>query len=199
MSTWPEHDLFVSTSTYGTSDENKMRQPSQPAKGFMFLTTQENPLSTGRMKTEVKAQKVQTKAQAAAKSLQSCPILQPHRWQTTRLPCPWDSPGNNTGVDCHFLLQLKKKKSPGAKSKISKGLSYHPGPLPGTDSLQNGRNSPNQASRLTPALLANHVRHSFWPDAKSSVLHFLSSFRQNFSEISELGRASQSPQANIGF
>ena len=48
----------------------------------------------------------------AAKSLQSCPtLLQPHRWQPTRLPCPWDSPGKNTGVGCHFLLQCMKVKS----------------------------------------------------------------------------------------
>ena len=39
---------------------------------------------------------------AAAKSLQSCPTL----CDPTRLPCPWDSPGKNTGVGCHFLLQL---------------------------------------------------------------------------------------------
>ena len=37
---------------------------------------------------------------AAAKSLQSCPPLQPHRWQPTRLRGPWDSPGKNTGVGC---------------------------------------------------------------------------------------------------
>ena len=48
---------------------------------------------------------------AAAKSLQSCPTLQPHRWQPTRLPRPWDSPGKNTGVGCHFLLQCMKVKS----------------------------------------------------------------------------------------
>ena len=48
-------------------------------------------------------------AAAAAKSLQSCP--RPHRWQPTRLPSPWDSPGKNTGVDCHFLLQCMKVKS----------------------------------------------------------------------------------------
>ena len=29
----------------------------------------------------------------------------------TRLLCPWDSPGKNTGVDCHFLLQYMKVKS----------------------------------------------------------------------------------------
>ena len=37
--------------------------------------------------------------------------VQPHRQQPTRLPCPWDSPGKNTGVDCHFLLQCMKVKS----------------------------------------------------------------------------------------
>ena len=30
----------------------------------------------------------------------------PHRQQPTRLPRPWDSPGKNTGVGCHFLLQV---------------------------------------------------------------------------------------------
>ena len=30
--------------------------------------------------------------------------VRPHRQQPTRLPCPWDSPGKNTGVGCHFLL-----------------------------------------------------------------------------------------------
>ena len=34
-----------------------------------------------------------------------------HRWQPTRLPRPWDSPGKNTGVACHFLLQCRKVKS----------------------------------------------------------------------------------------
>ena len=28
-----------------------------------------------------------------------------NRWQPTRRPCPWDSPGKNTGVGCYFLLQ----------------------------------------------------------------------------------------------
>ena len=50
-------------------------------------------------------------AAAAAKSLQSCPTLRPHRWQPTRLPHPWDSPGKNTGMGCHFLLQCMKVKS----------------------------------------------------------------------------------------
>ena len=34
----------------------------------------------------------------------------PQRRQPTRLPCPWDSPGKNIGVGCHFLLQCMKGK-----------------------------------------------------------------------------------------
>ena len=37
--------------------------------------------------------------------------VRPHRWQPSRLPRPWDSPGKNTGVGCHFLLQCRKVKS----------------------------------------------------------------------------------------
>ena len=37
--------------------------------------------------------------------------VRPQRWQPTRLPHPWDSPGKNTGVGCHFLLQCMKVKS----------------------------------------------------------------------------------------
>src|SRR5574341_2267095 len=37
--------------------------------------------------------------------------VRPHRRQPTRLPPPWDSPGKNTGVGCHFLLQCMKVKS----------------------------------------------------------------------------------------
>ena len=37
--------------------------------------------------------------------------VRPHKWQPTRLPRPWDSPGKNTGVGCCFLLQCMKVKS----------------------------------------------------------------------------------------
>ena len=37
--------------------------------------------------------------------------VRPHRQQPVRLLCPWDSPGKNTGVGCHFLLQCMKVKS----------------------------------------------------------------------------------------
>ena len=37
--------------------------------------------------------------------------VRPHRRQPNRLCRPWDSPGKNTGVGCHFLLQCRKVKS----------------------------------------------------------------------------------------
>ena len=37
--------------------------------------------------------------------------VRPHRQQPIRFPLPWDSPGKNTGVGCHFLLQCMKVKS----------------------------------------------------------------------------------------
>ena len=60
---------------------------------------------------------------AAAKSLQSCPTLRPHRWQPTRLPRPWDSPGKNTGVGCHFLLQCMRVKSESEVAQLCTILS----------------------------------------------------------------------------
>ena len=36
--------------------------------------------------------------------------MRPHTRQPTKLHRPWDSPGKNTGVGCHFLLQCMKLK-----------------------------------------------------------------------------------------
>ena len=49
--------------------------------------------------------------------------LHPHRWQPTRLPRPWDSPGKNTGVGCHFLLQCRKVKSESEVAQLCPILS----------------------------------------------------------------------------
>ena len=50
--------------------------------------------------------------------------VQPHRWQPTRLPHPWDSPGKNTGVGCYLLLQCMKVKS--EKWKWSRSVMSNP-------------------------------------------------------------------------
>ena len=49
--------------------------------------------------------------------------VRPHRRQPARLPYPWDSPGNNTGVGCHFLLQCMKVKSESAVTQSCPTLS----------------------------------------------------------------------------
>ena len=68
--------------------------------------------------------------------------VRPHRRKPTRLPRPWDSPGKNTGVDCHFLLQCMKVKSQSEVTQSCLTLSNpmdcsprdilnHPKPNPG--------------------------------------------------------------------
>ena len=49
--------------------------------------------------------------------------VQPHRRQPIRLPRPWDSPGKNTGVGCHFLLQCMKVKSESEVTHLCPTLS----------------------------------------------------------------------------
>ena len=49
--------------------------------------------------------------------------LRPHRRWPTRLPHPWDSPGKNTGVGCHFLLQCMKVKSESEVAQLCPTLS----------------------------------------------------------------------------
>ena len=58
----------------------------------------------------------------------------PQRWQPTRLPRPWDSPGKNTGVGCHFLPWWHKwlKKMPANAGDVREagsipGLGRYPG------------------------------------------------------------------------
>ena len=62
--------------------------------------------------------------------------VRPYREQPTRLPRPWDSPGKNTGVGCHFLLQksllMKVKEDSekvGLKLNIQKTKNMASGPI----------------------------------------------------------------------
>ena len=52
--------------------------------------------------------------------------VRPHRWQPTRLRRPWDFPGKNTGVGCHFLLQCRKVKS---ESEVTQSCLTLPYPM----------------------------------------------------------------------
>ena len=55
---------------------------------------------------------------AAAKSRQSCPTLCDPTDSSPPASHPWDSPGKNTGVGCHFLLQCMKVKSESAVTSV---------------------------------------------------------------------------------
>ena len=50
--------------------------------------------------------------------------VRPHRRQPTRLLCPWDSPGKDTGVGCHCLLQCMKVKSESEAAQSCPTLSH---------------------------------------------------------------------------
>ena len=69
----------------------------------------------------------QAAAAAAAESLQSGPTLcDPRDSSPTRLPRPWDSPGKNAGMGCHFLLQCMKVKS---ESEVAQSCLTLPNPM----------------------------------------------------------------------
>ena len=68
------------------------------------------PTSTGSLKKQESSRKTSADAAAATKSLQSCPTLCDPRDGSPPGPSPWDSPGNSTGVGCHFLLQCMEVK-----------------------------------------------------------------------------------------
>ena len=50
--------------------------------------------------------------------------VQPHRRQPARLRHPWDSPGKNTRVGCHFLLQCMKVKGESEVAQSCPTLSH---------------------------------------------------------------------------
>ena len=65
-------------------------------------------------------------AAAAAKSLQSCPTLcDPIDGSPLVAPPSLDSPGKNTGVGCHFLLQCMKVNSESVRSVVSDSGEIH--------------------------------------------------------------------------
>ena len=64
------------------------------------------------IKNEVTLKRVPMKVLVA----QSCPTLQAHGTQSTRLLCPWETPGRSTEVGCHSLLDLGiEPRSPALK------------------------------------------------------------------------------------
>ena len=79
-------------------------------------------------------------AVAAAKSLQLCPTLCDPR-DGSPPGSPWNSPGKNTGVGCHFLLQCMKEKSDSEVTQSCPTLSDPMDCSPPGSSISRGINS----------------------------------------------------------
>ena len=100
----------------------------------------------------------------------------PHRWQPTRLPLPWDSPGQNNGVGFHFLLQCMKVKSESEVTQSCPTLRNPPwtaayqAPPPMGFSRQehwSGVPSPSLASRATAP-----ISSLVWDVCKQVSMHY---------------------------
>ena len=107
------------------------RSAEGPALSFQWGT---NPCIHAEAK-ERTTQKIEGKeslelAAAAAVASVVSDSVRPHRRQPTRLPRPWDSPGKNTGVGCHFLLQCIQVKSESevaqSRPTLSDPMDYSP-------------------------------------------------------------------------
>ena len=97
-------------------------------------------------------------------------FVQRHRQQPTKLPRPWDSPGKNTGVGCHFLLQCRKVKSESEVAQSSLTLSDPMGcSLPGSSI-----HGIFQARVLEWGAIAfrhpGHLRFLWWPPSHQVFL-----------------------------
>ena len=105
--------------------------------------------------------------------------VRPQRRQPTRLPRPWHSPGKNTGVGCHFLLQCMKVKSESEVTQLCPTLAtpwtaayrlLRPWDFPGK-STGVGCHCLLQLSRLVVAFLprSKHLLIS-WLQSPSAVI-----------------------------
>ena len=103
---------------------------------------------------------------AAAKSLQSCLTLCDPIYGSQ--PGPWDSPGKNTGVGCHFLLQSMKVKS---ESEVAQSCPALSNPM---DSSLPGSSTHGifQARALEWGAIASSIKHAdvFYLDSATSFL-----------------------------
>ena len=108
------HDYHLLSFTYHHPNTKTWQRCHKKGKLQANITDEhrcKNPHKILANRTHQNIKKIIHHAAAAAKMLQSCLTVQPYRWQPTRLPCPWDSPGKNCGVGCHFFFQCMKVKS----------------------------------------------------------------------------------------
>ena len=119
--------------------------------------------------------------------------MRPQRQQPTRLPRPWDSPGKNTGVGCHFLLQCMTVKSESEVAQSCPTLSDPMDCSPPGSSVHGifqarvlewvaiafilGSNSQNHTSELTPKELCSSFLRSLTSSELQDCGHCLEATR----------------------
>ena len=106
--------------------------------------------------------------------------VQPHKQHPNRLPRPWDSPGKNTGVGCHFLLQCMKVKS---ESEVTQSLSrvrlletpwtaaYQAPPSMGFSRQEYWSGSPVPSPLINLSFTQTRTRHCRPPDSVQCEIH----------------------------
>ena len=106
--------------------------------------------------------------------------VRPHRRHTTRLPRPWDSPGKNTGVGCHFLLQCMKVKSESevAQSCLTLRDSMDCS-LPGFSTHGFSRQEYWSGVPL-PSLIGIHIQTLFYPWAPEPICNIYANNQMYF-------------------
>ena len=106
--------------------------------------------------------------------------VRPHRRQPTRLCRTWDSPGKNTGVVCHFLLQCMKVKSESEVAQSCLTLSNRPHGLQPTRLLRPwefpGKNTGVGCHCLLHPYVTKRM-HILWPT--NSILRYLLKINEN--------------------
>ena len=112
--------------------------------------------------------------------------LQPHGLQPARLHCPWNSPGQNTGVGCHFLLQgifPTWESNPSLMHLLHWWILYHCAPWEAPDAIVNGiifstvlLLVPRQCIVNTKLILCVHFAHCIFGVCKLKFVHSSSTF-----------------------
>ena len=96
--------------------------------------------------------------------------VRPHRWQPTRLPHPWDSPGKNTGVGCHFLVQHIIKYIARIEVSKVKVAQSHPTLCDSMDCSLSGSSVHGIfQARVLEWISISFSRGSFWPRNRTWV------------------------------
>ena len=126
VGSWNEHNgglwAFIKCLRLGTDDEGSIRPALKHSKASLWppVSCEQGLLFHDKTPFRVLSKSCYVLLLSRFSRVRLCATPW---WQPTRLPCPWDSPGKNTGVGCHFLLQCMKVKSESEVAQLCPTLS----------------------------------------------------------------------------